>query len=197
MARMDGAADERRWRRWTGPQMNADGRDERRSGCRTGAAHLALALALLTTLTALRAEAQSSADEQQIRARRESSNAAIARHDTAGIGAILAPNVIVVTSNSIHRQTREANVESFAEQFRTRPDVVYRRTPDEVRVFLPWLMASERGRWTGSWTEPDGKIQLTGSYFAKWRNIDGVWFVESETYVPETCAGGAYCTRTP
>jgi ketosteroid isomerase-like protein len=141
--------------------------------------------------------AQSAGDEQRIRARRESSNLAIARHDTAGIGAILAPDVIVVTSNSVHRPTREANVRSFAEQFRTRPDVIYRRTPDEVRVFAPWLMASEYGRWTGSWTEFDGTIELTGRYFAKWRRVGGEWFVESETYVPETCTGGAYCTTVP
>ena len=75
--------------------------------------------------------------------------------------------------------------------------MVYRRTPDEVTVYAPWLMAAERGRWTGSWTDPDGKIQLTGSYYAKWRKVDGQWLVESETYVPETCTGGAYCTRVP
>lgn len=143
------------------------------------------------------AATQAQGDEVQIRARRESSNAAIARHDAAGIGAILAPNVIVVTSNSVHREGRDANVQSFADQFRTRPDVIYRRTPDDVRVFAPWLMAAERGRWTGSWTEPDGKIQLTGSYYAKWRKVDGVWLIESETYVPETCTGGGYCTRVP
>jgi len=136
-------------------------------------------------------------DEQQIRARRESSNAAIAKHDTAGIGAILADDVIVVTSNSVHRPGRAANEQSFAEQFRTRPDVVYRRTPTEVRVFTPWLMASESGTWSGSWTDRDGKIQLTGRYFAKWRKQNGQWLVESETYVPETCTGGAYCTRVP
>lgn len=143
------------------------------------------------------AQAAAQGDEQQIRARRESSNAAIARHDTAGIGAILADNVVVVTSNSVHRPGREANEQSFAEQFKTRPDVVYRRTPSEVRVFTPWLMASEYGRWTGSWTDSDGKIQLGGSYYAKWRKRDGQWYVESETYVPETCTGGAYCTRVP
>jgi ketosteroid isomerase-like protein len=136
-------------------------------------------------------------DEQQIRARRESSNQAIARHDTSGIGAILADNVVVVTSNSVHRPGRDANVQSFAEQFRTRADVVYRRTPTDVRVFTPWLMASESGTWTGSWTDADGRIQLTGRYFAKWRKLNGQWFVESETYVPETCSGGAYCTAVP
>ncbi len=152
---------------------------------------------VLLTLAPFHTRGQSASDEQQIRARRESSNAAIARHDAAGIGAFLAPNAIVVTSNSIHREGRDANVQSFADQFRTRPDVVYRRTPDDVRVFAPWQMAAERGRWTGSWTEADGKIQLTGSYYAKWRKVDGAWLIESETYVPETCTGGAYCTRVP
>jgi ketosteroid isomerase-like protein len=152
--------------------------------------------ALLAALLSM-AAAQTPGDEAQIRARRAASNEAIARHDTAGLGAILAPNVIVVTSNSVHREGRDANVESFAEQFRTRPDVLYRRTPDDVRVFAPWLMAAERGRWTGSWTDADGKIQLAGSYYAKWRKVDGQWFVESETYTPETCTGGAYCTKVP
>jgi ketosteroid isomerase-like protein len=155
------------------------------------------ALACACLLTAAAGARQGPPDEEQIRTRREASNASIARHDAAAIGAVLAPNVIVVTSNSVHREGRDANVQSFAEQFRTRPDVVYRRTPDDVKVFAPWLMAAERGRWTGSWTDPDGKIQLTGSYYAKWRKVDGQWLVESETYVPETCTGGAYCTRVP
>jgi ketosteroid isomerase-like protein len=160
-------------------------------------ASIAPLIVILAVLAPSVLDAQSSADEQQIRARRESSNAAIARHDAAGIGAALAPHVIVVTSNSVHREGRNANVESFAEQFRTRPDVVYRRTPDAVRVFMPWLMASEYGTWTGSWTEADGKIQLTGRYFAKWRKVNDAWLIESETYVPESCTGGAYCQRAP
>lgn len=142
-------------------------------------------------------EAQSGPDERVIRQLRSSSNAAIARHDTAGVGAILASDLVVVTSNSLHVQGRAAHLQQFADQFRTRPDVVYRRTPDEVRVFTPWGMASERGRWTGSWTDTDGKVSIGGSYFAKWRRINGQWLVESETYVPETCAGGAYCRIVP
>jgi ketosteroid isomerase-like protein len=154
-------------------------------------------LAVFASIGAVPLGAQSPGDEQQIRARRESSNAAIARHDAPGIGAVLATNVIVVTSNSLHREGRDANVASFTEQFRTRPDVVYRRTPEAIRVFAPWLMASEYGTWTGSWTEADGKVALSGRYFAKWRKVDEEWLIESETYVPETCTGGAYCTRVP
>lgn len=150
---------------------------------------------LLCVLAPHAAIAQSSG-EAAIRQRRASSNAAIARHDTGGIGAILAEDVVVVTSNSIHGVGRATNLERFADQFRTRADVVYERTPEQVRVYEPWGMASELGRWTGSWTDTDGKIQIGGIYFAKWRLKNGSWLVESETYVPETCTGGAYC-RTP
>lgn len=109
----------------------------------------------------------------------------------------MAPDVIVVTSRSSQAIGRAANMTSFADQFRTRSDVVYERTPEQVRVYEPWGMASELGRWTGSWTDTDGKIQIGGIYFAKWRLRNGSWLIESETYVPERCSGGAYCRTMP
>jgi ketosteroid isomerase-like protein len=153
-------------------------------------------LVLLSLLSA-RVVAQSDRHEPTIRQRRASSNAAIAKHDTGGIGAILTNDVVVVTSNSVHAVGRATNLQRFSDQFRSRPDVVYERTPDQVRVFAPWGMASESGRWTGSWTDTDGKIQIGGIYFAKWRLKNGSWLVESETYVPESCTGGAYCRTAP
>ncbi|MCU0646393.1 MAG: nuclear transport factor 2 family protein [Gemmatimonadaceae bacterium] len=133
----------------------------------------------------------------RIGARRAASNRAIAAHDTAGLATIFAPQVVVVSSNSTVISGRDANAMRFAEQFRTRPDVIYRRTPEAVFVYGPWRMASERGRWTGSWTDTDGRVALVGHYFAKWREISGEWYVESETYVPERCTGGAYCRTVP
>ena len=154
-------------------------------------------LLLLLCVLAQQSDAQSDQHQRTIRQRRASSNAAIAKHDTGGIGAILAEDVVVVTSNSVHGVGRATNLTRFADQFRTRADVVYKRTPEQVRVYAPWGMASELGRWTGSWTDSDGKIQIGGIYFAKWRLKNGSWFVESETYVPERCSGGAYCRTMP
>ncbi|HEX9580451.1 MAG TPA: nuclear transport factor 2 family protein [Gemmatimonadales bacterium] len=132
-------------------------------------------------------------DAREIRRRRETSNAAIARHDTAGIGTTLAPHLVVFTSTSVHVSGRDAYLRLFAES----PGRVYRRTPEEVRVFAPWGMASERGHWVGSWTEADGAVRMAGSYFAKWRKINGAWLIESETFVPESCRGSAYCRTMP
>jgi len=151
----------------------------------------------LLSLMAARGGAQSDQHERTIRQRRASSNTAIARHDTGGIGAILAEDVVVVTSNSVHALGRATNLQRFSDQFRSRSDVVYERTPEQIRVFGSWGMASELGRWTGSWTDTDGKILIGGIYFAKWRLKNGSWLVESETYVPETCTGGAYCQAVP
>ncbi|MFN8668912.1 MAG: nuclear transport factor 2 family protein [Gemmatimonadaceae bacterium] len=137
------------------------------------------------------------ADAAEIRATRERSNAAIARHDTAGIGASLASHVVLVTSNSVTSVGRQVVLDRFAEQFTARPDVTYRRTPRDVRVFAPWGMAAESGTWAGSWTDHDGKVAVGGSYFAKWRRIDGRWLLESETFVPEYCRGGTYCEKVP
>jgi ketosteroid isomerase-like protein len=136
-------------------------------------------------------------DEQAIRQHRESSNAAIAKHDTAGVGAILADDLVVVTSNSVHSIGRQAMLDRFVDQFHAHPDVVYERRPTAVDVFSDWGMASEFGVWTGSWTDTDGRISLVGTYFAKWRLVGGAWRVESETYVPKSCSGGAYCQTPP
>ncbi len=135
--------------------------------------------------------------EHEIRRLRELSNLAISNHDTAGIAAIFAPNVVVVASMSSQTVGRDANARSFSEVFRARPDVTYRRTPEAVHVFAPWRMASERGRWIGTWTDADGQLSIGGVYFAKWRQLDGVWKVESETYVPDRCEGGKYCATVP
>jgi len=161
------------------------------------------ALFLLLSAASLPASAQSagesgsSADENLIRRRRESSNAAIARHDTAGFAAILADDLFVVSSTSARAASKREHLLSMAQWFDARPDVTYRRTPDAVRVFAPWGMASESGTWVGSWTEADGKVMIGGRYFAKWRLTGGNWFVESETYVPERCTGSVYCSTVP
>lgn len=133
-------------------------------------------------------------DARAIRRIREESNAAIARHDADAFAASMASDIMVVTSRSAKTTTRDA----YASFLRNpRPGEVYRRVPDEVKVFAQWNMASERGTWTGSWAEPDGQVRIGGSYFAKWRKVNDRWLIESETFVPETCTGSAYCQAVP
>jgi hypothetical protein len=85
----------------------------------------------------------------------------------------------------------------MAAQFKNRPDTVYVRTPAAIEVYPAWAVASERGEWTGKWTEPDGKLEIGGTYQAQWRKINGQWLIQAELFVPTHCKGAKYCTQRP
>ena len=58
--------------------------------------------------------------------------------------------------------------------------------PTTVDVFAAWAVASERGEWTGTWTEPDGPLEIGGTYQAQWRKVEGRWLIQAELFVPPT-----------
>ena len=76
-------------------------------------------------------------------------------------------------------------------------DVIYVRTPDVIRVFPEWKMASETGTWVGRWSQDKDKIELSGTYFAKWHKVKGAWLIRAEIFVPLRCTGGKYCDQGP
>lgn len=137
------------------------------------------------------------ADELLIREARARSNAAIAAHDPAAMAREWMPDVHVVSSTSAQVAGREANRERMARQFANRPDTVYVRRPATIEVYAPWSVASERGEWTGRWTEPDGALEIGGIYQAQWRKVDGRWLIQAELYVPTRCSGSQYCRQRP
>jgi uncharacterized protein (TIGR02246 family) len=136
-------------------------------------------------------------DDQLIRDARQRSNDAIAKHDLDGISSAWADDVHVLSSTSAQAAGRNANRERMAAQFKTKPDTIYVRKPITIEVFAPWNVASERGEWTGKWTEPDGVMEIGGTYQAQWRKIDGRWLIQGELYVPTHCKGSNYCSRHP
>lgn len=155
------------------------------------------ALMLVAFLGVVHASAQPGADEKLIRDARARSNAAIAAHDPPAMAREWMENLHVVSSTSAQTAGRQANQQRMREQFARRPDTVYVRTPVTVEVFTPWAVASERGLWTGGWTEPDGRMEIGGTYQAQWRKIDGRWLIQAELYVPTHCKGSEYCQQRP
>jgi ketosteroid isomerase-like protein len=145
----------------------------------------------------LHAARQPSADEQMIREARARSNAAIAAHDPLAIGREWMENVHVVTSTSVQAAGRELNQQRMARQFANRPDTIYVRRPTAIDVYPQWAVASERGEWTGQWTEPDGALVIGGTYLVQWRKVDRQWLIQAELYVPTRCSGGSYCRQRP
>ena len=139
----------------------------------------------------------SDAAENLIRAARARSNGAIAAHDLDGVAREWMDDVHVVSSTGACGNGIGENRQFLARQFERRPDTNYVRTPMQVRVFAPWQVASERGEWVATWTEPDGPVRLTGTFEAQWRCIEGRWLIQGELFVPTQCEGGAYCQRHP
>ena len=146
---------------------------------------------------AARATRLQAGDEQLIRQARERSNQAIAAHDLSGIARAWMEDIHIVTSTSLLTAGRELNQQRMGRQFKNRPDTVYIRRPNVIDVYAPWAVASERGEWTGRWTEPDGLLEIGGTYQAQWRKIDGQWRVQAELYVPTRCTGAKYCLQRP
>ena len=110
------------------------------------------------------AHSQTPSDERLIRESRATSNAAIARHDLPGIARFWMDDIHITTSTSAQASGRAANQQRMSQQFERRPDTTYLRTPSAVDVFADWAVASERGEWVGRWTEPDGKVEIGGTY---------------------------------
>jgi ketosteroid isomerase-like protein len=152
---------------------------------------------ILVSVASAGASAQSPADEKLIRDARAASNTAIAKHDMAGIARHWMDDIHVTTSTSAHNTGRAAQEQGMGQQFQRRPDTIYVRTPSTIDVFTPWAVASERGEWVGRWTEPDGKLEISGTYLAQWRKVDGRWLIQSELYVPTRCTGSTYCRQRP
>ena len=160
---------------------------------------IGIGLALVAIIvSSLWARTQSAGEhETAIRAARARSNAAIASHDVPGIVGHWLPDVHIVTSTSAQGTGRDVNGNRMAQQFARRPDTVYVRTPVGVEVLAPWAVAAERGTWTGRWTEPDGVVEIAGTYLAQWRNTNDGWRIQAELFVPTSCRGSSYCRAHP
>lgn len=148
------------------------------------------------TLAALVA-GQGASDEQLIRAARARSNAGIAKQDVAAIARVWMDTVHVVSSTGAQTAGRSANQQRFVEQFKSRPDTIYVRTPTAIEIYSAWNVAAERGEWTGRWTDADGSLTIGGIYLAQWRKIDGEWLIQGELYAPTHCRGSKYCASHP
>ena len=138
-----------------------------------------------------------SADEMAIRAARDISNRAIAAHDLDGVASVWLPEYSSVTSANVQSSGRDAARARFAQNFATRPDITYVRSPTAITVNTAWGHAGENGRFTGSWTQDGEVTKIGGIYLAKWKKTDGRWMLLTEVFVQTTCSGKSYCAKAP
>lgn len=150
---------------------------------------------ILMTTWATTLHAQS--DEQLIRAARLRSNAAIAVHDTTAMIAEWTSDYHIVSSRNSEVAGASQNAYWFSEEFSKKKDVVYERYSEKIEINPSWNMASETGRWEGHWQEPDGKVRIGGTFYAKWHKVGGAWKIRAEIFTPLYCDGSAFCDKKP
>lgn len=121
--------------------------------------------------------------ELAIRMARAAFNRALAAADLAAIGPLLGADVVLVAgTDSAVIQGRKAQLLAWKREFAARDRTVYTRLPDTILVSPVAPIAFEHGRWEGA-AAAGGAVQASGSYTAKWREIDGSWVIEAELYL--------------
>ncbi|MBC7564501.1 MAG: nuclear transport factor 2 family protein [Gemmatimonadaceae bacterium] len=117
-----------------------------------------------------------------IRTRRDASNAAIASRDAGAVVSCMTDDVTVAVAGGAVLVGRDASRRAFAEQMAEPGFRGYVRTPEEVDVTPDGRTATETGRWVGTWQVRLRLEHQRGTYVARWRCVDGTWFLASEIF---------------
>jgi ketosteroid isomerase-like protein len=149
----------------------------------------------LATAGIAAAPAAMPSDAGALQAQQQAYNRAIAAHDAQRLGTLMTEDVSF-TSHILHRQGRADVLATWTGLWARRPDLAMRFDPDRTRISAAMNVASETGRWTETWSEPDGRVTMSGTYFTVWsRDTSSAWHIAAETIAPMHCQGGAYCRR--
>jgi uncharacterized protein DUF4440 len=131
-------------------------------------------------------------DEAAIRAARSRLNEALSKQQLTPMNEELVENVSV-TGPVWRTVGRDQLLQAYTRLLSRRPDLVWIREPQAVRINASWLLASESGEWRESWREGGVVTELRGSYLALWRKVNGRWLLDAEVFVPLSCTGSNYC----
>ena len=135
-------------------------------------------LPLLFSGLFLCAQSRSENDIRLIKQARAENNAAIAKHDTAGIARHLLSNFVQVRGNSGQSIGKNLVLQSWQELFNENPDISYIRTPSEIIISTNDTLAWETGSWKAIKSYSNG-----GKYTAQWKRSEGVWKIRAELFV--------------
>ena len=125
----------------------------------------------------------SSPDEIAIRASRSRLNEALAKREFAAMNEEVVDNVII-TGPVWRTVGRDQLLHTYSGLVSKRPDLVWTREPQAVRINARWPFASETGEWYESWREEGVLTELRGTYSALWRKVKGRWLLDAEVFVP-------------
>jgi hypothetical protein len=123
---------------------------------------------------------RSDQDIAEIRAQRNTSNAAL-RHFDEDLNASFSTEDAMITTGA---GTLLAGKEALSTYLKSQkgPKMYWVRTPDEIRVNPKTLLAWESGTWKGFYEDSTNPV-VGGNYSAMWIKAPGVWLIKSQLFV--------------
>lgn len=140
-------------------------------------------------MSIISAHAEPTSDELQIKSIREQSNRAITEHDVKSILSSLDNKFQMTTGSGLFLRGITETNNAFTDIFAKFNDIIYVRTPEKIEISSYKPIASETGKWIGTWTSPKGPVRMEGRYSAYWHKSDGHWKIRSEQFVTLNCKG--------
>lgn len=154
-----------------------------------------LILTLAITATYTPAQTSVSKYEGEVRKRSAVWNTAFAQRNIPALTSLFSEDAQISTAG-IKLKSRAECTQLFEALFKRRPDVTWLNKPTKIEINSVWKVAYETGDWREGWTEPDGRAEIQGKYFAMWLlNLDdGVWYLQAAIFTPQRCIGESkYC----
>ena len=113
-----------------------------------------------------------------IKAAREASNQAIAKHDIDGISKFWVKDFVQIRGNSTYLTGKDTIIASWRKLFKDNPNVVYIRTASQIIISTNDTLAWENGTWKAFNSYSNG-----GNYSAMWRKDNDSWKILAELFV--------------
>jgi ketosteroid isomerase-like protein len=152
-------------------------------------------VALVIAATHTQAQTSVSKYEDEVRKRSAIWNTAFAQRDNSTLTSLFSEDAQMATAGGKFKNRAECT-QLFEALFKRRPDVTWLNKPAKIEINPVWKVAYETGDWKEAWTEPDGRVEIKGKYFAMWLlNLnEGVWYLNAAIFTPRRCIGESkYC----
>jgi ketosteroid isomerase-like protein len=130
----------------------------------------------------------------KVRERRQQWNLAFANHDAAALETFVEADAVHVSAQFTH-VGRPEYLSVFVRALATRAQVQLTYSPDSVTACttLNCAVVTEYGRWKETWLQEQQPTEVSGTYYAIWRQQNGEWRIRSEVFATTTCHGSIYC----
>ena len=132
--------------------------------------------------------------EAAIRDGRRRWNAALVARDSSALAQLVEDSAMHVSVRFVH-SGRSAYLAQFLQAMSARPQFLLTYRPEQVTMCQRenCQMATEYGAWTETWLEDGEPTEVSGTYYAIWRQHGEAWQIQREVFATTQCRGRRYC----